>query len=254
VGKDSDSLNSTPAEAKANAAPAKTETEAAPLEKPAVPPTVPVAAPAKTEEQLKVAADPGTSPAKKGGTRESIASALKGDHLAVVAPRPAMPGVTPQAQLSVDSNSKPRKPEVLVKERKFNVEGPEGAIRLSYDDIDLLRVLNMEPVTGQALTMMPDWLKGLDGKKVRLRGFMYPPYSETDLSEFAFARDNQICCFVKKPKVYDVFGVHLREGELTDYIQNRPFDVVGVFHIVPDATEWPLGGMYRIDDARVIDR
>jgi len=147
----------------------------------------------------------------------------------------------------------PRVPRVLVTERRFNVEGPEDSIRVTYDDIDLLRVLNMEPVIPDALKLFPDWLKSLDGKRIRLRGFMYPAFSETGLTGFGFARDNDICCFGKNPKVYDLFAVKLRENVTTDYIQGRPFDVVGVFHILPASEEWNIFGMYRMDDAIVVD-
>ena len=48
---------------------------------------------------------------------------------------------------------------------------------MSYDDIDLLKVLNMDPVPANAATKMPAWLKGLDGRRIRIRGFMYPTVS-----------------------------------------------------------------------------
>lgn len=147
----------------------------------------------------------------------------------------------------------PRAVKVLVKDRKFVAEGPESALRVSYDDIDLLKVLNMEPVTPDAPKLMPKWLKELDGKRIRIRGFMYPPFQETGLTGFALARDNQICCFGRDPKIYDVFAVRLKENVTTDYIQNRPFDVVGVFHIDPIEEDGSLFQLYRIDDAIVID-
>ena len=50
-----------------------------------------------------------------------------------------------------------RKVQLLVPSRTFRTEGPEGACRVSYDDIDLLKVLNMDPVPANAATMMPAW-------------------------------------------------------------------------------------------------
>jgi len=146
-----------------------------------------------------------------------------------------------------------RVPRVLITVRHFKNEGPEDAIRVTYDDLDLLRVLNMEPVTDEALTLMPDWLKSLDGRRIRLRGFMKPEHVETGLGSFGLGRDNEICCFGKEPKVYDFFNVVLREGVTTDYIDGRPFDVVGMIHILP-YEDWYIHGMYWIDDAIVIGR
>ena len=173
-------------------------------------------------------------------------------------------GRTPLNNSGVGSGRMPREPknkqasarkvEVFIKSKEFRTEGHEGAIRVSYDDIDLLKVLNMEPVTPNAPQLMPKWLKELDGKRIRIRGFMFPTYSETGLRGFALARDNQICCFVRKPKIYDVFEVAMRKGKTTDYIPNRPFDLVGVFHIRPEVEDGELFQLYLIDDAITIEK
>jgi hypothetical protein len=99
---------------------------------------------------------------------------------------------------------------------------------------------------------MPDWLKHLDGRRIRIRGFMYPTEVESGIKHFMLARDNQICCFGRNPKIYDLFWVHLREGETTDYILGRPFDVVGVFHIQPIIEDGTIYQLYVMDDAVVI--
>lgn len=154
----------------------------------------------------------------------------------------------------VSATRSPRKIQLLVPEKKFRSEGPEGAWRVSYDDIDLLKVLNMDPVPPDAAAKMPEWLKGLDGKRIRIRGFMYPPFSQTGIHAFGLARDNQICCFGRDPKIYDVFDVKMRDGVTTDYLPNRPFDVVGVFHIRPDVEDGKLFHLYDMDDATVINK
>ncbi|MFN0199819.1 MAG: hypothetical protein ACKVT0_23955 [Planctomycetaceae bacterium] len=149
---------------------------------------------------------------------------------------------------------KPGGVKVLIPEKVFNIEGPEDALRVSYDDIDLLKVINMEPVTADAPKYMPTWLKSLDGKRVRIRGYMFPPFEQTDLTWFDMARDTQICCFGRAPKIYDVFRVKLKEGETTDYIELKPFDVVGVFHIDPVQLGDDLIQMYNIDDAVIVKK
>jgi hypothetical protein len=83
---------------------------------------------------------------------------------------------------------------------------------------------------------------------------MYPPFETTGIRGFVLARDNQICCMGRDPKRYDVIDVFLRRGVTTDYISNRPFDVVGVFHIQPEADDGELYQLYVIDDAIIIDR
>jgi hypothetical protein len=147
-----------------------------------------------------------------------------------------------------------REIQLLIPERSFSVEGPDDAVRISYDDFDLLKVLNMEPVPVDAVDYFPDWLKNLDGKRVRVRGFMYPTFQETDIPGFVLARDNQICCFGRNPKIYDLVEVTLAPGVTTDYIQGRPFDVVGQFHIRPEADGGELWQLYQMTDAIVIDK
>jgi hypothetical protein len=141
---------------------------------------------------------------------------------------------------------------LLIPEKTFRKEGPDGALRLSYDDIDLLKILNMEPVPLDAEGHFPSWLQELDGKRIRIRGFMYPTFEATGLTDFLMARDNGICCFVRQPKIYDIIIVNLAKGETTDYIEGRPFDVEGVFRIQPEADNTELYQLYLIEDARVL--
>lgn len=159
---------------------------------------------------------------------------------------PLRPGLQPPAKL--------REVKLLVKDRKFKVEGPENSLRISYDDFDLLKILNMEPVTLDAPKLMPAWLTQLEGKRIRVRGFMYPPLQEEGLEGFVLARDNQICCFGRDPKPYDIVQVDMREGKTTHYILNVPFDVVGVFHIDPIELDGAVRMVYRIDDATVMEK
>ncbi len=158
---------------------------------------------------------------------------------------------TPDEKIVVTA-AEPREIKLLIPERDFKVEGPDEALRVSFDDIDLLKILNMEPVIPDAPELMPEWLKGLDGKRIRVRGYMYPPFQDTGLEAFILARDNQICCFGRDPKVYDLVRVLMREDVTTDYIENRPFDVVGTFKIGDDASI--PGKLYTLDDAVVISR
>ena len=136
--------------------------------------------------------------------------------------------------------------------RTFKVEGPENSIRVSFDDVDLLKVMNLDPVPADAPERLPKWLKALDGKRIRVRGFMYPPFQDTDIRGFVLARDNQICCFGRTPKEYDLVDIFLRKGVSTHYIQNRPFDVVGTFRIKSEIEKYTA--MYELEDAIVIEK
>ncbi|QDT32711.1 hypothetical protein [Thalassoglobus polymorphus] len=160
--------------------------------------------------------------------------------------------------------AEPREIKLLVKEREFTKESKHDAWRVTFDDIDLLKTLNMEPVPLNAEDYLPDWLTALQGQKIILRGWMFPPDESEGIRRFMFVRDNQICCFGRKAKVYDKLWVKLQDGETSKYIQGRPFDLVGTFKI----ESWPederdektgefvetLGLLYHIDDATIIQK
>lgn len=175
---------------------------------------------------------------------------LSPDVVDLLAQRAALLGEGPLVD-----NATPAQPlpiQLLIPQKAFRRERGSEAVRVSYDDIDLLKVLNMEPVPVDAVSHFPDWLRQLDGTLVRIRGFMFPTFQASGIERFTMARDNGICCFVRKPKIYDIIAIELADGRTTDYIEGRPFDVEGVFHIEPEADETELFRLYRIDNARVL--
>ncbi|NQV27133.1 MAG: hypothetical protein HQ518_22530 [Rhodopirellula sp.] len=159
--------------------------------------------------------------------------------------------VKPDAPAEAVEKKPPRIVTLLIPDKTFKTEGKEKALRVSFDDFDLLKILNMDPVTEDAPSRMPKWLKDLDGKRIRVRGFMFPPFEEENIRAFTLARDNQICCFGRNPLVYDLVDVFMRKGESTDYIQGRPFDVIGIFHIGDSIVP---GELYSMDDSVVVDQ
>ena len=141
--------------------------------------------------------------------------------------------------------------KLLIPEKRFRKEDGGKVIRVSYDDIDLLKILNMQPVPADAVDHFPNWLSDLEGQRIRIRGFMIPPYQSEGLKRFALARDNGICCFVRTPKIYDVINVRMAETQTTNYIANKPFDVEGIFHIEPYYEDGEWYALYEIEDATV---
>lgn len=153
------------------------------------------------------------------------------------------------------TTDKPRTVELLVPDKSFQRDRTSNALRVSYDDLDLLKVLNMEPVTSNAVELMPAWLTDLNGQRIRIRGFMFPTFEAEGLERFVLARDNQICCFGRDPKVYDVIQVDMHAGKTTRYIPaTRSFDVVGRLKIDFRIEDGKPFGLYCIEDAEVIER
>jgi len=165
-------------------------------------------------------------------------------------------GLTGRADApEIDNAAAPveNKIELLIPEKSFRRERGTDAVRVSYDDIDLLKILNMEPVPPDAVEHFPDWLSSLNGKQIRIRGYMYPKFINEGITDFTLARDNGICCFQRMPKIYDVIFVQLKKGETTDYIDARPFDVEGTFRFDNEGDGSELPRLYKIENASVLD-
>ncbi len=175
----------------------------------------------------------------------SASEATSGEHVPVKTP-------TENTSAAPAGSAPPTNGAASDEARTFKVEGPENSIRVSFDDVDLLKVMNLDPVPADAPDRLPKWLKELDGKRIRVRGFMFPPFQDTDIRGFVLARDNQICCFGRTAKEYDLVEIFMRKGVSTHYIQNRPFDVVGVFRIKSEIEKY--SAMYEMEDAIVIEK
>lgn len=192
------------------------------------------------------------------GCQDSLADAGTPDQTVVnvvpgaISPPAAAEVVAVAANIS--DSGEPRKVEILIKERTFHPEKPHQSLRVSFDDLDLLKAINMKPVTKDCVEKMPQWLRDLDGKQIVIRGFMKPLEYMTDIEGFVFVRDSSMCCFGPNPSVHDMIYVRLNPDELTDYIDLRPFDVSGTFRIEMSNEGKKVIGLYYLDDARVQTR
>jgi hypothetical protein len=144
-------------------------------------------------------------------------------------------------------------PEDPARPRTFVVEGPGEALRVGFDDLDLMKLINMDPVTSDCIEKMPGWLRDLNGKPVRIRGYMKPSGQSEGIPEFVFVRSTDLCCFGPKGKVYHLIAVKLKAGTTTDYIELKPFDVTGRFRIEKvELDDGLIFLLYHIDDAAII--
>ncbi|MEK6257938.1 MAG: hypothetical protein AABP62_04895 [Planctomycetota bacterium] len=185
-----------------------------------------------------------------GANVGSLLKVLPGEAVSAI-----VPSTTETAVKQPTAAAELRKVELLIPEKTFRTDAASKALRVSYDDIDLLKVINMEPVTADAVDQMPPWLKGLSGQRIKIRGFMYPTFETEGIERFVLARDNQICCFGRDPKIYDLVQIDLRAGKTTNYIPaTRAFDVVGRLKIEMVAEGGKPYGLYFLEDAEVIDR
>ena len=173
-----------------------------------------------------------------------------------VKPAPGKPAAAEKAATEKATTEKADAPRVLVPTREFKKEGPAGAYRLSYDDIDLEKIINMKKTTLDAPELLPKWLKELKGQRVRLRGYMVPHsvFQQTGNRKFVLARDTGACCFGPNPTIYYLVEVDLKKGNTTDYIDNRPFDVEGEFGIESEELDGTIYRFYQLHNAMIVKK
>lgn len=167
---------------------------------------------------------------------------------------------TAKKDAPVQSSDKPPlgQIKILVPTKEFKAEGKAKAVRVSFDDIDIEKVLNTKKLSLDIPSQMPEWLKKLDGQRIRLRGFMHPQSAfQTDgIKRFVLCRDTSVCCFGPNPTVYYLVETTLKSGTSTSYIENKAFDVEGIFRIKPEELEGTkeIDRFYYLDDAQVIKK
>lgn len=124
-----------------------------------------------------------------------------------------------------------------VEERKSSqAELEKGDI--SFDDLKF-DIEKDEPFDPKKLT---DTLKFLNGRKVKLSGYILPStlFKETDIAEFVLVRDNLECCFGPGAALFDCVMIEMVPGKTTDFV-TRPVSVEGKFIYDPEKYKYPSG-------------
>lgn len=143
---------------------------------------------------------------------------------------------------------------LLVPEKEFSVISGTDTLRVSFSDLNLEKILAMRTIPEDAAKNFPNWLKLLEGKRIRISGYMYPPHKETNLSAFMLVPELQIMNFGAPILPDEVMIILLQKNTTTDYQQNRRFDVEGIFRIAPFVDKGQLLELYQIEEARLILR
>jgi hypothetical protein len=108
----------------------------------------------------------------------------------------------------------------------YKTEVPEGYQRISFGADISKKGFVVEDGEGR---VHPD-IAALDGKKLFVKGFMYPEQNPEGISTFVLCRDNGECCFGGKPKLTDMIKVKLSAGMSARYTPHM-VSVAGVFRL-----------------------
>jgi hypothetical protein len=129
-----------------------------------------------------------------------------------------------------------------------------GGVTRSGDYLEVdLKAMGYFPFDQQAGTLdnIPSQYRALDGKKVKLRGFMFSPQSAGDRgTEFQFVYNVTECCFKGPPQVQErVYGYAPKGKSISLFHMNQFAEVTGVLHvrIVRDKETGAIYSVYEMD-------
>lgn len=125
----------------------------------------------------------------------------------------------------------------------YATEVPEGHERLNFS------WLAKQPTSFNAdgtAEVAPE-VAALDGKKVFIKGYMYPTRQLTGISEFVLVKDTGECCFGGNPKISDMLIVQFKDGMTVDHKEQTLVSIAGVFRAKNVQRSGELVALYSID-------
>lgn len=124
----------------------------------------------------------------------------------------------------------------------YATEVPEGYERISFGaDISRKGFI----VESGQVKPHPD-LRALDGKKVFLKGYMYPTRQTEGIQSFVLVKDSGDCCFGGQPKITDMVEVVMQDGKTVDDCRLL-VSVAGVFRLTNEGGQSELSPVFRIE-------
>ncbi|MCC6493860.1 MAG: DUF3299 domain-containing protein [Pirellulales bacterium] len=103
---------------------------------------------------------------------------------------------------------------------------PGGIVEATFDDVKF----PMEKTERFDRSMLTEKVHGLFGKRIRIRGYMYPTLRKKGLTQFVLVRDNMECCFGPGAALFDCILVTMAPGRTAEY-SIRPIAVEGAFRL-----------------------
>lgn len=126
----------------------------------------------------------------------------------------------------------------------YATEVPEGYVRVSF--VRDISKKGFSTIDGRQ-DFHPD-VKALDGKKLFLKGYMYPDGRTEGLRQFILCRDSGECCFGGKPELTDMIFINIPDGVPPATFFDGLVSVAGAFRVAPDLRRaGELKPAYRID-------
>jgi len=138
------------------------------------------------------------------------------------------------------------------------LEEENGFVKLGFDRLasytfkvppfDPAATPNVQPPTGEE--QIPDWLKKLSGRKVRLTGFMLPLKMEGNkVTEFLLLSDPMMCCYGAVPDMNQWVVVKFKDGVRP--LQDVPIDFFGELRVGAMFENGYMTGIYSLEGEKM---
>lgn len=133
----------------------------------------------------------------------------------------------------------------------YQVHAYQTEVLAGYERISFSRDISDKGlVTIQGMQVPHPDLMAMEGKKVFLKGFMYPTGQVYDLKSFLLVKDSDQCCFGGEPKLVDMLGVYMKGSELADYYSGR-VSVAGTFRMNREYKGGKLEALFQLEGVQV---
>lgn len=141
-------------------------------------------------------------------------------------PKDAPPMRRPFRRPPLPNETVPPPQPRVVRPSATGAASSDGVAEITFDTIKF----DIEPGDPFEPEMLTEDIEKLFGKKVRIRGYIYPPFQQTGIKQFVLVRDNMECCFGPGAALYDCVAVDMVDDKTIDYTV-RPVAVEGTFRL-----------------------
>lgn len=124
---------------------------------------------------------------------------------------------------------------------------------VSFVDLDLSKLPDTMLERADVVDHLPKTIKSLDGKKIRICGYMMPTFETTDLESFVLERGVAATGFGRRiPYFFEMISVKLKPDVRCDgCIDYKPLEVIGTLKIEVVAENGKPLGLYWIEDGEI---
>ncbi len=126
----------------------------------------------------------------------------------------------------------------------YATEVPEGFRRISF----LHDVSEKAPILEAGVVKVHPDVNEMNGKKVFIKGFVYPTRQTKGLTEFVLVKDSEKCCFGGQPSQTDMILVRMEPGKTIDYMEGL-VSVAGEFKAGVPQRSGVLAPIYELKGA-----